>query len=101
MGEVSSEIFENSKLLFKEMGNFSFLLKIIILFIVYLFSNYIFDRINNEDLIRTFAENPTINIQLPNNTTFKMLITICMIISSHFIYNFLVKPFIYPNKLTK
>jgi hypothetical protein len=53
MGEVSSEIFENSKLLFKEMGNFSFLLKIIILFIVYLFSNYIFDRINNEDLIRT------------------------------------------------
>ena len=97
ISEVSSEIYQNSKLLFNEMSNTSFLLKMIILFCVYLFSNYIFDRINNEDLIRTFAENPNINIQLPNNTTFKMLITIGMIILSHFIYKFALKPFIYPN----
>ena len=97
MGYVSSEIYENSKLLYKEMYNKSFLIKMIILFCVYLFSNYIFDRINNEDLIRTFAENPNITIQLPNNTTFKMLITIGMIIFSHFVYKTILKPFIYPN----
>lgn len=98
MGYVSSEIYENSKLLYKEMYNKSFALKMIILLIVYLFSNYIFDRINHEDLIRTFAENPNITIELPNNTTFKMLITIGMIIISHFIYAAILKPFIYPNK---
>lgn len=97
MGYVSSEIYENSKLLYKEMYNKSFLIKMIILFCVYLFSNYIFDRINNEDLIRTFAENPNITIQLPNNTTFKMLITLGMIIFSHFVYKTILKPFIYPN----
>ncbi len=98
MGYVSSEIYENSKLLFKEMYNKSFALKMLILFIVYLFSNYIFDRINHEDLIRTFAENPNITIELPNNTTFKMLITIGMVVISHFIYSTIIKPFIYPNK---
>jgi hypothetical protein len=51
---------------------------------------------NHEDLIRTFAENPNITIQLPNNTTFKLLITIGMIISSHFVYKTILKPFIYP-----
>ncbi len=97
MGEVSSEIYENSKLLIKEMSNKFFLIKMIILFCLYLFSNYLFDRINHEDLIRTFAENPNITIQLPNNTTFKVLITIGMIVSSHFIYKSFLKPFIYPN----
>jgi len=96
VGEVSSEIYENSKLLAKEMYNIKFLVKMIILFCVYLFSNYIFDKINNEDLIRTFAENPNITIQLPNNTTFKLLITIGMIILSHFVYKTILKPFIYP-----
>ena len=97
MGYVSSEIYENSKLLYKEMYNKSFFLKMIILFCIYLFSNYLFDRINHEDLIRTFAENPNITIQLPNNTTFKILITIGMVIFSHFIYKAILKPFIYPN----
>lgn len=96
MGEVSSEIYENSKLLYKEMYNKSFLIKMIILFCVYLFSNYVFDRINHEDLTRTFAENPNITIQLPNNTTFKIIITIGMIVLSHFIYKNILKPFIYP-----
>ena len=96
MGEVSSEIYENSKLLYKEMYNKSFLIKMIILFCVYFFSNYVFDRINHEDLIRTFAENPNITIRLPNNTTFKIIITIVMIVLSHFIYKNILKPFIYP-----
>lgn len=96
MGDVSSEIYENSKLLFKEMYTTSFLIKMIILFCVYLFSNYIFDRINNEDLNRTFANNPYITIQLPNNTTFIILITIGMIILSHIIYKTILKPLIYP-----
>jgi len=97
MGYVSSEIYENSKLLYKEMYNKRFLVKMIILFVVYLFSNYIFDRINHEDLTRTFAENPNIIIELPNNTTFKMLITFAMIILSHFVYLIFIKPFAYPN----
>jgi len=96
MREVSSEIYENSKLLYKEMYNKSFLIKMIILFCVYLFSNYVFDRINHEDLTRTFAENPNIIIRLPNNTTFKIIITIGMIVLSHFIYKNILKPFIYP-----
>ena len=78
------------------MYNKSFLIKMIILFCVYLFSNYVFDRINHEDLTRTFAENPNITIQLPNNTTFKIIITIGMIVLSHFIYKNILKPFIYP-----
>ena len=98
MGYVSSEIYENSKLLYKEIYNKSFFIKMVILFGVYLFSNYIFDRINQEDLVRTFSKNPNIIIELPNNTTFKILITIIMIISSHFIYTTMLKPFIYPNK---
>lgn len=94
--QVSSEVYGNSKLLLMEMGNVRFLIKMIILFIVYLFSNYIFDRINHEDLIRTFEENPNMTIELPNNTTFKILISIFMIILSHFIYRNTIKPFVYP-----
>lgn len=97
MSEVSSEFYQNSKLLFNGMSNTGFLIKMIILFVVYLFINYIFDRINNEDFIRTFAENPNITIRLPNNTTFKILITIGMVIATHFIYKIALKPFVYPN----
>jgi|LauGreDrversion4_2_1035121.scaffolds.fasta_scaffold391518_2 hypothetical protein len=98
MGYVSSEIYENSKLLFKERYNKFFLIKIVILFFVYMFSNYLFDRMDNEDLKRTFLENPHITIQIPNNITFKILITFGMIIISHFAYQKIVKPFIYPKK---
>ena len=96
MGYVSSEIYENSKLLYKEMYNKFFLIKIIILFFVYMFSNYLFDRMDNDDLKRTFIENPYITIQIPNNITFKILITFSMIIISHFAYQKILKPFIYP-----
>ena len=96
MDTISSEFYDNSMLLFKEMRKLSFFLKMALLFFVYLFSNYVFDRIDHEDLIRTFHEHPYINIQLPNNTTFKLLITLFMIVSSHFIYRTLIKPIVYP-----
>ncbi len=96
MSEVSSEIFENSKKLFKESSNVIFYLKMLILFCIYLFSNYIFDRIDHEDLLRTFHDNPDITIKLPNNTTFKIIITILMIVLSHWFYKYLVKPLVYP-----
>ena len=51
MNDLSSEIYENSKLLVKEASQKKFLLKILVLFGLYLFSNYIFDRIDREDLI--------------------------------------------------
>ncbi len=95
--EVSSEIYENGKLLINQIYNKSFLVKIIILFIIYLFSNYIFDLVDNKDLVRTFAESPYIVIKLPNNITFKILITFGMIISSHYVYKYALKPFIYPD----
>jgi hypothetical protein len=98
MNNITSEVIDNFKLLLNEMSHSGFLLKMIILFIIYLFSNYIFDRINNEDLIRTFIQNPTMTIQIPNNTTFKILITIFMVIISHFTYILFIKPIIYKNK---
>lgn len=97
MNNVTSEVIENLKLLLNRMSNSGFLLKIIILFIIYLFSNYIFDRINNEDLIKTFIQKPTITVQI-SNTTFKILITIFMGITSHFTYILFIKPIIYKNK---
>jgi hypothetical protein len=96
VSEISSEIFENSKMLFKESSNVVFYLKMFILFCLYLFSNYIFDRIDQEDLLRTFHDNPNIIIKLPNNTTFKIIITILMIVLSHFVYKNFIKPFVYP-----
>ena len=96
MSEVSSEIFENSKKLFKESSNIIFYLKMFILFCIYLFSNYIFDRIDHEDLLRTFHDDPDITIKLPNNTTFKIIITLLMIITSHWVYKYLLKPIVYP-----
>ena len=98
MSEVSSEIFENSKLLFLNSPKESFYFKLLILFCVYLFSNYIFDRINNEDLSRAFNEKQFITINLPNNITFKLIITIIMIITSYWFYKNILKPYVYPNK---
>lgn len=96
MSEVSSEIFENSKKLFQESSNIIFYLKMLILFCIYLFSNYIFDRIDHEDLLRTFHDDPDITIKLPNNTTFKIIITLLMITTSHWVYKYLLKPIVYP-----
>lgn len=96
MSEVSSEIFENSKKLFKESSNIIFYIKMLILFCIYLFSNYIFDRIDHEDLLRTFHDDPDITIKLPNNTTFKMIITLLMVVTSHWVYKNLLKPIVYP-----
>lgn len=95
MEEFSTEIYENSKILFKEACQYKFLIKIIILFILYIFANYIFDRIDHEDLIRTFHDRPTITIKLPNNTTFKIIITFIMIFISHFVYKIIIKPIVY------
>ena len=96
MSKISSEIYENSKLLFVESYKESFYFKIFILFCVYLFSNYIFDRIDHEDLTRVFHSKPYITISLPNNTTFKIIITIIMILTSHWIYKYIVKQYVYP-----
>lgn len=96
MSEVSSEIYENSKLLFIESSKETFYFKIFILFCVYLFSNYIFDRIDHEDLTRVFHSKPYITIALPNNTTFKFIITIIMIIISHWVYTNIIKKYVYP-----
>ncbi len=98
MSEVSSEIFENSKLLFLNSPKESFYFKLLILFCVYLFSNYIFDRINTEDLSRAFIEKQFISINLPNNITFRLIITIIMIITSQWFYKNILKPYVNPKK---
>jgi hypothetical protein len=95
MNDLSSEIYENSKILIKEASQKKFLLKILLLFGIYLLSNYIFDRIDREDLIRTFHDKPFITIRLPNNTTFKVIITLIMIVLSHWVYKIVIKPIIY------
>jgi hypothetical protein len=96
MDKLSVELYENSKLILKEASQKFFLLKIILLFGIYLISNYIFDRIDHEDLLRTFHNKPYISIKFPNNTTFKIIITLLMIIFSHYIYRYLLKPIVYP-----
>ena len=95
---VSKEFFENSKLLLKTLSKETFYFKIFILFVVYLFSNYMFDRLTNEDLSKTFYNRPTITIDISNNTTFKLIITIILIITSHWFYKNILKPYVYPNK---
>jgi hypothetical protein len=92
MNDLSNEIYENGKILFKEAHRKKFLIKILILFCIYLFSNYLFDSIEKEDLIKTFNDKPFITIRLPNNTTFKIIISIIMIIISHWVYNYGIKP---------
>ena len=96
MSDVSNEIYEKSKLLFIESSKESFYFKILILFCVYLFSNYIFDRIDHEDLSRTFHDKPNIIIELPNNTTFKFIIIIILIVTSHWFYKNILKQYVYP-----
>ena len=95
---VSGQLLDNSKQLFKESSNVTFYLKILILFCIYLFSNYIFDRIDHEDLLRTFHDNPDIIIKLPNNTTFKIIITSLMVVISHWFYKYILKPAVYPKE---
>jgi hypothetical protein len=93
MTNITKEVLDNGRILLNETFNMSFTIKIIILFIIYLFSNYIIDRLNQEDLIRTFVENPNITIQIPNNVTFKILIRIIMIIASHYVYVLFIRPY--------
>lgn len=95
MNDLSSEIYDNVKILIKECQRKKFLIKILILFCIYLFSNYLFDRIDKEDLIKTFHDKPFITIRLPNNTTFKIIISIIMIIISHRVYKYGIKPILY------
>jgi hypothetical protein len=96
MDNLSNQIYENSTMLLKEAAKKKFFLKILLLFSIYLISNYIFDRIDHEDLLRTFHDKPYIYIKLPNNTTFKLAITLLMIIISHFVYKYILKPIVYP-----
>ena len=86
-----NDIYENVKSL-----NESFYHKIIILFCVYLFSNYMFDRIDHDDLYGVFHKEPYITVKIPKNTTFKLFITIILIIGSQFVYRNFIKQHVYP-----
>ncbi len=92
---LPGEFFSSTKILAKEIYQRNFFLKMLLLFCLYTFTNYVFDRVDHEDLVRTFHQSPTINIELPKNTTYKLLITLFMIISSHFFYVYLLKPIVY------
>ena len=92
--KITKELFNNTKLFLKDARQFAFIIKIIILFVLYIIVNLIFDIITRDDLTKTFAENPYIEIHLPNNMTYKMVISIVMIITSHFFYKYLIKPHI-------
>jgi hypothetical protein len=92
---LSGELFSSTKVLAKEIYQRNFFLKMVLLFCLYTFTNYVFDRVDHEDLVRTFHQSPHINIRLPKNTTFKLLIILLMIISSHFFYVYLLKPIVY------
>ena len=89
------ELFNNTKQFLKDDHYTSFIIKIIILFILYLVVNLVFDIITRNDLTKTFVENPYIVIHLPNNMTYKILISLFMIITSHFFYKYLIKPHIH------
>ncbi len=92
---LTNELMSSSKTLAKEIYQNNFLYKIIIIFCLYTITNYVFDRVDHEDLVRTFHDNPEINIKLPKNLTFKLLIILFMIVSSHFFYRYMLKPFVY------
>jgi hypothetical protein len=92
ISDTSKEFYGNLKTL-KE----SFLNKIIILFCVYLFSNYMFDRIDHEELYGAFHEKPNITIQIPKNASFKIIITIILVITSQWVYKNIIKQHVYPN----
>jgi hypothetical protein len=94
--KISSQMLDNSKSVLSNIFQFWFFLKLISLFILYLITNFLFDRINTGELKPLFesdGNNKTLNIELPNNIIFKLLITIIMIISSSFIYTIFFKPF--------
>ena len=95
MEKISTDVLDDTNIIFKEMTNKNFLNKMIILFIIYLFSNYIFDRINNEDLKKTFIHKPNIIIQIPNKIIINLLIAIGMIITSHIVYFSFIKQLVY------
>jgi hypothetical protein len=94
--KVSSQMLNNSKSVLANIFQFWFFFKLILLFILYLISNFLFDRINNGELRPIFesdGNNKTLNIELPNNVIFKLLITIIMIIITSFIYTIFLKPY--------
>jgi hypothetical protein len=95
--DIPKELLNNGKSVFSEIFQFRFFIKLIILFILYLISNLIFDKINEDELKRIFENNPTLTIELPNNIIFKLLITLIMIITSNFIYLMFIKPLIKKN----
>ena len=95
MPPLTKELFNNTKLFLRDAHQVGFIIKLIILFILYIIINFIFDIITRDDLTKTFAENPYIEIRLPNNMTYKMIISIIMIITSHFFYKYLIKPHIH------
>jgi len=93
---ISSQMLDNSKSVLSNIFQFWFFFKLILLFILYLISNFLFDRINNGELRPIFesdGNNKTLNIELPNNVIFKLLITVIMIITTSFIYTIFLKPF--------
>lgn len=94
VSKVPREIYENSKLLFHKNQKETFYAKLLLLFIIYLFSNYIFDKID-DDLSRTFQNKKFITINLPNNATFKLIITIILIVISGWFYNNVLKKYLY------
>lgn len=94
MDNLNNQIYENSRMVIRDACQKKFLIKLIILFFLYLISNYLFDLIDNDDLTKTFAEKPYIIVRLPNNTIFKMLLTFTLIIITHYLYSYLIKPFV-------
>ena len=94
--KLSSQMLDNSKSVLSNLFQFWFIFKLILLFILYLISNFLFDRINTGELKPIFesdGNNKTLNIEVPNNVIFKLLITLIMIITSSFIYTIFFKPF--------
>jgi len=91
------QLIDNSKLLLKTLSKKNFYFKIVILFIVYLFSNYMFDRMSNEDLSKIFYNKSNITIHISNNTTFKFIIIMILVITSNLFYKNILKPFVYPD----
>lgn len=89
------EFIENSKILLRELRNKNFLFKIFVLFLLYLLANHFFERIEREDLSRVFNTKPYTTVVLSTNTTFKLLLTLLMIVTSYYFYNYLIVPNIY------
>jgi len=98
MGEgLSSDLYENSKLFLYEFGEKSFLLKMGILFGVYLILNYLYDKLGTDELVKTFSKNPNITISIPNHITFRLVIVVLMFLSSHYVYDEYIREYVNPN----